>query len=85
MELTRSCGKAHVASRVKRGDGVGDSDRVLIVNSLKGRGGACCRAGSPARRGCSNPGRRQLWSSSGAVDLNLLGPGSVQSREDEGT
>jgi hypothetical protein len=25
MELTRSCGKAHVASRVKEGDGVGDT------------------------------------------------------------
>ena len=88
MELTRSCGKAHVASRVKEGDGVEDTDRVLTVKSLKGQGGTwdCCRAESPARRITrSNPGGRQLWSSRGTVDLNLLGPGSVQSREDEGT
>ena len=53
MELTRSCGKAHVASRVKEGDGVEDTDRVLTVKSLKGQGGTwdCCRAESPARRG----------------------------------
>lgn len=69
----------------ERGRWVETQDRVLTVHSLKGQGGACCRAGSLQRGGAA------VILKEAAVVLQQGGgpesprPGSVQSREDAGT